>query len=79
MALPSRAGRSPETGLSQLAHVEVATVKRMIEETSRVKTIMLDVPEWPGHCSRQYVDVRLTDESGHQTSCLAVRRLRGVE
>jgi hypothetical protein len=48
MALPSRAGRSPETGLSQLAHVEVATVKRVIEETSRVETIMLDASGWPG-------------------------------
>jgi ferredoxin-NADP reductase len=28
---------------------------------------VLDTPGWPGHCAGQYVDVRLTDESGYQT------------
>ena len=45
----------------------MATVERVIEETPRVKTIVLDTPEWPGHIAGQYVDVRLADETGYQT------------
>ncbi|MEP7067418.1 MAG: ferredoxin reductase [Gemmatimonadota bacterium] len=36
-------------------------------ETSRVRTLVLDVPEWPGHRAGQHVDVRLTAEDGYQT------------
>ena len=35
-------------------------------ETPRVKTILLDVPGWPGHRAGQHVDVRLTAEDGYQ-------------
>jgi ferredoxin-NADP reductase len=31
-----------------------------------VKTIVLDVPDWPGHRAGQHVDVRLTAEDGYQ-------------
>jgi ferredoxin-NADP reductase len=31
-----------------------------------VKTIVLDVPGWPGHRAGQHVDVRLTAEDGYQ-------------
>ena len=37
-----------------------------IDETPRVRTIALDVPEWPGHRAGQHVDVRLTAEDGYQ-------------
>jgi ferredoxin-NADP reductase len=30
-------------------------------ETASVRTIMLDVPDWPGHQAGQHVDIRLTD------------------
>jgi ferredoxin-NADP reductase len=36
-------------------------------ETSRTRTLLLDVPEWPGHQAGQHVDVRLTAEDGYQT------------
>ena len=36
-------------------------------ETPRVKTIVFDVPGWPGHRAGQHVDVRLTAEDGYQT------------
>jgi ferredoxin-NADP reductase len=36
-------------------------------ETPRVKTITLDVPDWPGHRAGQHVDVRLTAPDGYQT------------
>jgi ferredoxin-NADP reductase len=32
----------------------------------RAKTIVLDVPEWPGQLAGQHVDVRLTAEDGYQ-------------
>jgi ferredoxin-NADP reductase len=35
-------------------------------ETPRVATIVLDVPDWPGHRAGQHVDVRLTAEDGYQ-------------
>ncbi len=31
-----------------------------------MRTIVLDVPEWPGHRAGQHVDVRLTAEDGYQ-------------
>jgi ferredoxin-NADP reductase len=45
----------------------LATVAGVIEETPRAKTILLDVPGWPGHSAGQHVDVRLTAEDGYQT------------
>jgi ferredoxin-NADP reductase len=44
----------------------LATVSGVIDETPRAKTILLDVPEWPGHAAGQHVDVRLTAEDGYQ-------------
>ena len=37
-----------------------------VPETARVKTLRLDVPDWPGHLPGQHVDVRLTAEDGYQ-------------
>ncbi len=36
------------------------------DETPRVRTLTLAVPDWPGHLSGQHVDVRLTAEDGYQ-------------
>ncbi|HZL30662.1 MAG TPA: ferredoxin reductase [Pseudolabrys sp.] len=43
-----------------------ATVRDVIDETARVRTLTLDVPDWPGHKAGQHVDVRLTAEDGYQ-------------
>ena len=43
-----------------------ATVMDVIPETPRAKTIVFDVPGWPGHRAGQHVDVRLTAEDGYQ-------------
>jgi ferredoxin-NADP reductase len=43
------------------------TVVKIIPETSRVRTLVLDLPGWPGHRAGQHVDVRLTAEDGYQT------------
>ena len=41
-------------------------VVELIDETPRVRSIVLDLPEWPGHRAGQHVDVRLTAEDGYQ-------------
>jgi ferredoxin-NADP reductase len=35
-------------------------------ETERVKTLVFDVPHWPGHRAGQHVDIRLTADDGYQ-------------
>lgn len=44
----------------------VATVARTVPETASAKTVVLDVPGWPGHAAGQHVDLRLTAEDGYQ-------------
>ncbi len=41
-------------------------VVELIDETPRVRSIVLEVPDWPGHRAGQHVDVRLTAEDGYQ-------------
>jgi ferredoxin-NADP reductase len=43
-----------------------ATVSATHEETPRVRTLELDVPEWSGHRAGQHLDVRLTAEDGYE-------------
>lgn len=45
---------------------QLAEVVDVLTETPRVKTIVFDVPEWPGHRAGQHVDIRLTAEDGYQ-------------
>ena len=45
---------------------QTATVSSVTDETPQVRTIMLDVPGWPGHRAGQHVDVRLTADDGYQ-------------
>jgi ferredoxin-NADP reductase len=42
-----------------------ATVVEARYETPTARTLVLDVPEWPGHLPGQHVDVRLTAEDGY--------------
>jgi len=44
----------------------VATVRAVRRETPQARTLVLDVPDWPGHVAGQHVDVRLTAEDGYQ-------------
>ncbi|MBG0560180.1 ferredoxin reductase [Actinoplanes aureus] len=43
----------------------VATVVDTRWETKTARTLVLDVPEWPGHLPGQHVDIRLTAEDGY--------------
>jgi ferredoxin-NADP reductase len=45
---------------------QISTVAAVIDETARVRTIVLDVPGWSGHLAGQHLDVRLTAEDGYQ-------------
>jgi ferredoxin-NADP reductase len=42
------------------------TAAEVIAENAQARTIVLDVPDWPGHLAGQHVDVRLTAEDGYQ-------------
>jgi ferredoxin-NADP reductase len=44
----------------------VARVVAVHDETPRTRTLVLDVPGWPGHRAGQHVDVRLVAEDGYQ-------------
>ena len=44
----------------------VATVARLQPETSSATTLILDVPDWPGHVAGQHVDIRLTADDGYR-------------
>jgi ferredoxin-NADP reductase len=44
----------------------LATVTGLVSETPRARSLVLDVPGWPGHRAGQHVDVRLTAEDGYQ-------------
>jgi ferredoxin-NADP reductase len=44
----------------------IATVAELVQETPQAVTIVLDVPDWPGHVAGQHVDVRLTAPDGYQ-------------
>ncbi len=44
----------------------VAEVVELIDETPRVRSVVMDVPDWPGHLAGQHVDVRLTAGDGYQ-------------
>jgi ferredoxin-NADP reductase len=46
---------------------QVAQVRAVITETSRVKSIILQPARWSGHRPGQHVDIRLTAEDGYQT------------
>ena len=53
------------TALRRRLTWQVAKVRAVTVETSSVRTLTLDVPDWPGHQAGQHLDIRLTDEDGY--------------
>ncbi|MFG1813304.1 ferredoxin reductase [Kribbella sp. NPDC049174] len=47
---------------------QVATVSDVRRETATARTLVLDVPDWPGHQAGQHLDVRLTAPDGYRAS-----------
>jgi ferredoxin-NADP reductase len=45
---------------------QLGMVTELVQETPRVATLALKVPDWPGHLAGQHVDVRLTADDGYQ-------------
>ena len=56
----------PRPGLMRRLEWRRAKVRQVIVETSRVKSLLLEVAGWQGHLPGQHVDVRLTGEDGYQ-------------
>jgi ferredoxin-NADP reductase len=45
---------------------QLAEVIEILDETPRVRSLVLECPHWPGHLAGQHVDVRLTAPDGYQ-------------
>jgi len=45
----------------------VGEVAELVDETPRVRSLVMSVQDWPGHLAGQHVDVRLTADDGYQT------------
>ncbi|PYS14789.1 MAG: oxidoreductase, partial [Acidobacteria bacterium] len=43
----------------------VGTVVALHDETATARTIILEIPDWPGHIAGQHVDVRVTAPDGY--------------
>jgi ferredoxin-NADP reductase len=57
---------APSVGQPTRIEWRAGTITRIVPETSHAKTLILDVPGWPGHLAGQHVDVRLTSVDGYQ-------------
>jgi ferredoxin-NADP reductase len=44
------------------------TVRSLHDETATARTLVLDVPGWPGHNAGQHVDIRLTAPDGYSAT-----------
>lgn len=68
----SAIGATPEvtaardTAATSRLEWRVATVADVRDETPHTRTLILDVPHWPGHRAGQHVDVRLVADDGYQ-------------
>jgi ferredoxin-NADP reductase len=62
----SRPDSTPSVVRPRRIEWRAATVREVIRETAHAKTLVLDVPGWPGHTAGQHVDVRLTADDGYQ-------------
>ena len=56
----------PRAGPARRLEWQRAHVREVIVETSRVKSLLLQVTGWQGHLPGQHVDIRLTAEDGYQ-------------
>jgi len=45
---------------------QTATVSSVVDETPKVRTLSLEVPDWAGHRAGQHLDVRLTSDDGYR-------------
>jgi len=64
------ATRMPTPRVAPLAHLQWrdAVVASAVTETADARSLVLEVPGWPGHVAGQHVDVRLTAPDGYQAT-----------
>jgi ferredoxin-NADP reductase len=67
VAVEEQAVATPPARPSRRIQWRAATLAEVRDETPTTRTLVLDVPEWPGHLAGQHVDVRLTAEDGYST------------
>lgn len=67
MSLPADGPQSTSVDMSRPRPTpwRRAQVLELRSETRNAKTLVLDVPGWPGHDAGQHVDIRLTAENGY--------------
>ena len=46
----------------------VGTVVELRDETASARSLVLEVPDWPGHVAGQHVDIRLTAPDGYSAT-----------
>ncbi|TWD83912.1 ferredoxin-NADP reductase [Kribbella amoyensis] len=56
------------TALRRRLTWQVGTVTEIRQETATARTIVVDLPDWPGHLAGQHLDVRLTAPDGYRAS-----------
>lgn len=68
MAIPGVSSDTPATDEPRAGRLawRTATVRALVDETPRARTLVLDVPGWPGHRAGQHLDIRLIAEDGYQ-------------
>ena len=54
------------TALLRRLSWQLGTVVEVVDETPTVRTVVLDLPDWPEHRAGQHVDIRLTAEDGYR-------------
>jgi ferredoxin-NADP reductase len=54
------------SGVPRRLQWQTAEVSQLIDETPRVRSLVLKLPDWQGHKPGQHVDVRLTGEDGYR-------------
>ena len=57
---------------------QVAKVAAVAAETASVRTITLDVPDWPGHRAGQHLDIRLTSSDVRGVTDRDIRLARTI-
>ena len=66
MVIPGKSSAIPETDPVTPLRWRTATVAAVRDETTRARSLVLRVDEWPGHLAGQHIDVRLTSADGYQ-------------
>lgn len=54
------------TALPRRLNWQFGTVVNTTAETESTQSVIINVPDWPGHLAGQHIDVRLTAEDGYQ-------------